>query len=204
MGGYSIKDWGAAGASAMALVLAVTVAGNLLVPLPPEPEPGSPDATTASAPAPKPAAKESARPAAQHASTAGPVSLAARLAVADVKRGETVAKKCVACHPLDKDAKAKVGPTLWGVVERKVATGDFKFSEALVKLGGTWTFERLEAYSENPKTFAPGNKMAFGGIANPAERADLLAFLRGRTDAPVPLPQPKPEELAAAKAGAAA
>lgn len=194
-----MKNLGGSAAAAVALLVGVTVVGNLLMPYPEAPQD---DGASQSAPAPESAKKAASTPATAAPAAAGAganASLPVRLAMADAKRGATVAKKCVACHPLEKDAKAKVGPGLWGVLGRTVATGDFKFSDAMIKAGGNWTFERLDAYIENPKTFAPGNKMAFAGIGNGAERADLLLHLRSLSDSPVALPQASAAELAAAK-----
>ena len=39
------------------------------------------------------------------------------------------------------------------------------------------------------KAAVPGNKMAFAGIKDNAELADLLAYLRTLSDSPPPLPQ---------------
>ena len=35
----------------------------------------------------------------------------------------------------------------------------------------------LDAYIADPQEFIKGNRMAFGGITDPAERADLIAYL---------------------------
>ena len=43
--------------------------------------------------------------------------------------------------------------------------------------GGNWTPEDLVAFVHAPKTFVPGTKMLFPGIADPSELAELLAYL---------------------------
>lgn len=192
-----MKDLSGASAITIGLMVVVTLIGNVLVPEPPAPK-GSPNAPAQTAAAPKATQATKAS-----AGSAVNVPLPARLALADAKRGEAVAKKCTTCHGFDKGGKAKVGPNLWGVTGRVVGEGDFKFSDALKKVGGSWTFEKLDAYAANPKDFAPGNKMAFAGLANPAERADLLLYIRVQSDAPLALPQARPEDLAAAKAATA-
>jgi cytochrome c len=197
-----LKNLGGSAVAAMALLVGVTLIGNVLMPYPEAPRA---DAGSATTPTAKPDKKaDSTANSAAPAVGAANASLPVRLALADARRGATVAKKCVACHPLEKDAKAKVGPGLWGIVGKSVASGDFKFSDAMTRLGGVWSFERLDAYIENPKTFAPGNKMAFAGIANGAERADLLLHMRSLSDAPVALPQASAAELAAARNAPAA
>lgn len=115
--------------------------------------------------------------------------IAALLASADPANGEKIAKRCVACHSFDKGGPNKVGPNLWGIVGAPQAhSPDFKYSDALAGLGGTWTYQDLDAYIASPKDYAPGNKMAFAGLKKPKERADLIAWLRTLSDQPLPLP----------------
>jgi cytochrome c len=116
--------------------------------------------------------------------------LAVLLAEADPASGAQVAKKCVACHSFEKGGPNKVGPNLWGVVGRPVASHEgFAYSEALKALGGEWSFERLDAFLADPKGYAPGNKMTFAGLPKATDRAALLVWLREQADEPVPLPE---------------
>ena len=55
--------------------------------------------------------------------------------------------------------------------------------------GGEWGWEQLATYLHDPKKAVPGNKMAFAGISNNADLADLLAYLRTLSDSPVALPK---------------
>lgn len=108
---------------------------------------------------------------------------------ASVDNGKAAFKRCTTCHTPDKGGRHVTGPNLWGVVGRpKAAAEGFNYSEALKSKGGEWTFEDLAHYIHDPKAFAPGNKMAFAGIRNDAELADLLAYLRTLNDTPPPLP----------------
>ena len=122
---------------------------------------------------------------------AAPVSpLAALLARADPERGMNVAKKCVACHTVNRGGKKKLGPNLWGVVgARQAAREGFKYSRALAGLGGAWGYAELDAYLASPKTYAPGTRMGFPGVKKPADRAALIAYLRTLADTPPPLPK---------------
>jgi len=72
-----------------------------------------------------------------------------------------------------------IGPDLAGVVNRRVAgaTG-YRYSNALKKLAGAWTEDRLGEFLANPQAFAPGTSMQFEGIADPVERARLIAHLK--------------------------
>lgn len=110
------------------------------------------------------------------------------LAKADLAQGAQAARKCTVCHSFDKGGANKVGPALWGVVGKDIASGSFSYSPALKGVKGKWDFEALSKYIYDPRTFAPGNRMAFAGIKNDAERAALIAWLRAQSDSPVPLP----------------
>jgi len=72
----------------------------------------------------------------------------------------------------------------------------FAFSPALAGVGGTWNWDTMSAWLASPKKFAPGTKMTFAGLSNPQERANVIAFLNSRSDAPQPLPA-APAEAAA-------
>ena len=134
----------------------------------------------------------SAGPAAEAAAPAAPkeeTPLPVLLAKADAKKGEQFAKVCTTCHNFEKGAGPKVGPPLWGVVGRPVASiAGFSYSDALKKVGGDWTYEKLNEMIASPKTEAPGTKMAFPGESDPQKRADILAYLQTLSDSPVPFP----------------
>jgi cytochrome c len=111
------------------------------------------------------------------------------LASANVDAGQNAAKKCAVCHTWNKDGKNAAGPNLYGVVGRDIGKHPgFTYSAAVQNKGGKWTFEELYSYLKNPKEAIPGNKMTFGGIDNPQERANLIAFLDKQSDNPLPLP----------------
>ena len=112
------------------------------------------------------------------------------IAAAKPENGQGTFKKCLACHTADKAAASKAGPNLWGVVGRKRATReDFSgYSEAMKAKGGEWSFVDLAGFVHSPKGWLPGTKMLFPGVAEPGDVADLLAYVRTRSDSPVPLP----------------
>jgi cytochrome c len=115
------------------------------------------------------------------------------MAKADAKKGETASKKCTACHSFDKGGANKVGPNLWGIVEAaKGRAAGFGYSAALKERNGkgeAWSFDNLNGFLENPKKYLSGTSMGFAGITKAEERADVIAYLRSLSDAPVPLPQ---------------
>jgi cytochrome c len=118
--------------------------------------------------------------------------IAVRLASANASIGESVAKKCVACHTLLRDQAAKVGPNLWGVVGAPAGhQTTFKYSEALLSekaKGLAWSYENLDRFLAAPKVFMPGTAMSFAGLPKPEDRADVIAYLRTLSDSPPPLP----------------
>jgi len=111
------------------------------------------------------------------------------LTKADAKKGAQDAKVCTTCHNFEKGAGPKVGPPLWGVVGRPVASvPGFAYSDSLKALGGDWTYEKINEMITNPKGVASGTKMAFPGEKDPQKRADILAYLQTLSDSPVPFP----------------
>ncbi len=120
-----------------------------------------------------------------------PRGVAALLAAADPAAGVKAVKRCTACHSLDKGGKHKLGPNLWDLVGRPIASAaGYGYSGALkAKSGETWNYDNLDAYLTKPKDWAPGTKMSFAGIKKPKQRADLIAHLRGLSDNPAALPE---------------
>ena len=146
-------------------------------------------------------AKHGEKPGDKPAAAAGS-ELPALLAKGDAAKGDTDAAICKACHAFEKDAPSPVGPNLHNVVGRKIASVEgFNYSPALkAKSGETWTYEHLDAMIQKAADFAPGTLMAFPGLPDAQQRADVLLFLRSKTDNPPPLP----EVAAVAPEGAAA
>lgn len=113
------------------------------------------------------------------------VSLLAGTARADgdAIKGEQVFKKCMACHTVTATTN-KVGPHLVGVVGRKVATVEgYSYSDSMKEFastGAVWDEATLGTYLENPKALVSKTKMAFAGIKKEDERANLIAFLKGK------------------------
>ncbi len=116
--------------------------------------------------------------------------LPALLAKADPKKGEQDAKICQTCHNFDKGGGAKIGPDLWDVVGRKIASvPGFAYSDSIKGMSGDWSYEELNKWIGDPKGMASGTKMAFPGEKAPQRRADILAYLQTLSDKPVPFPK---------------
>jgi cytochrome c len=138
-----------------------------------------------------PVPQEEASAAAGGAPQAAAEPLPVLLAKADPAKGQASARKCAACHTFEKGGPNKVGPNLYGVVGGpKAHAQNFNYSAALKAKGGDWSYEELNAFITNPKAHIPGTIMAFAGIPQAGERADLLSYLRTVSDSPPPLPTP--------------
>ena len=124
-------------------------------------------------------------------------SPAAANLIGDAPRGATLfQRQCSACHRIGPDAVNRVGPQLNGLYGRRAGSEpDFSYSKSMARMGSdglTWTLETLDAYVENPKALVSGTRMAFKGLADEGQRADLLAFLRDYSDRPIDIPEAEP------------
>ena len=124
----------------------------------------------------------------QPGATSGAIN--ALLATASPERGAQVAKQCQACHNFEEGQGPKVGPDLYNVVGRKIASAQgFNYSSALKSKNGTWDFNALNAWLTKPAAYAPGTAMTFAGLSNDKQRADVIAYLDTLSKNPVPLPK---------------
>jgi cytochrome c len=115
-----------------------------------------------------------------------PLAATASLAAGDPVRGERMFQYCYSCHSVDPDEKAALqGPNLIGILGKKIAAQDgFEYSPALRAFGerhGTWSEDLLDRYIAEPEKVVPKTTMAFRGVDEPQERADLIAFLKAQT-----------------------
>jgi cytochrome c len=114
------------------------------------------------------------------------------LAKADPKAGEAAAKKCTSCHDFTEGGPNKIGPNLYGVVGRPIASHPgFAYSADLQKLSSdSWTYDKLNDWLIAPKAMAAGTKMGFAGDKDDADRANIIAYLSTLSHTPVPFPPP--------------
>ncbi len=101
----------------------------------------------------------------------------AGIASGSAAAGEAVFRQCAACHSVE-PGESRVGPSLHAVVGREIGgISGFRYSSANEAMTGGWTRENLDAYLESPRIFMPGTTMAFAGLSNAQDRADLIAYL---------------------------
>ncbi|MDH6234411.1 cytochrome c [Mesorhizobium soli] len=98
----------------------------------------------------------------------------------DATAGEKVFTKCKACHVADQDQN-RVGPSLMNVIGRTAGTHpNFQYSSAMKEAGQkglVWSNETLTTYLKDPKGMVKGTKMAFAGLKDDKDIADVIAYL---------------------------
>ncbi|MEP5152207.1 c-type cytochrome [Planktotalea sp.] len=116
--------------------------------------------------------------------------------IGNPEKGAAVFKKCKACHQVGEGAKNRVGPQLNGIFGKAAGSDpDAKYSKGMKRAGADgliWTSETLDAFIENPKALVSKTRMSFRGISDPADRANLLAYLRVYSDNPADIPEAEP------------
>jgi len=111
------------------------------------------------------------------------------LVTADLERGSKVSISCQACHSIGKGELAKLGPNLYSVLGRDIASKkDYNYSAAFTEQKGNWSFEKLDRFIQNPSQVIPGTAMTFPGIKSKVDRAAIIAWLRLQSDNPIALP----------------
>jgi cytochrome c len=97
----------------------------------------------------------------------------------NAEAGQTVFKKCLACHQIGAGAHNSIGPVLNGVIGRPAGTyPGYDYSDANKSSGVVWTEDALARYLPSPKDMIPGTKMSFAGLKMPQDVADVIAYLK--------------------------
>ncbi|MGY6709315.1 MAG: c-type cytochrome [Rhizobiaceae bacterium] len=133
----------------------------------------------------------------QEVADTGPVeegpNVLALIADGDVAAGEAAFRRCASCHTPEEGGANRVGPNLWNTVMQPITHADgFNYSSALREFAAQeeiWTYEHLAGFLENPRGYVPGTTMAFAGIRDVQEKANLIAYMRTLSNDPAPLPE---------------
>lgn len=95
---------------------------------------------------------------------------------AQIKTGEMVYSRCLACHALTYD---RTGPRHCGLFGRRAGSvPGFIYSNAMKRSGIVWSAKTLDRFLTAPLKAVPGTSMGYAGIPNGNERAALIAYLK--------------------------
>jgi cytochrome c len=101
---------------------------------------------------------------------------------ADARAGAAIYERCAACHSLAND---RAGPRHCGLLGRRAGTvPGFDYSEAMKRSGIVWNEGSLDRFLAAPTRVVPGTSMGYAGVADPVERANLIAYLKGAGSSP--------------------
>jgi len=136
-------------------------------------QPSSSSSGAAAAPAPEVSAEEM---------QARITALPAPYNEASYEAGRRVFAQCRSCHTINAGGGNRVGPNLHGVFGREIGTAEgFTYSQAVQDANFVWDADHLDHWLANPQTFLPGNRMAFAGVRDDAQRRDVIAYLMAET-----------------------
>jgi cytochrome c len=109
-------------------------------------------------------------------------SSAAAAPAAELRAGEAIYARCMACHALAYD---RTGPRHCGLFGRRAGSvPGFPYSKAMKRSDIVWSAATLDRFLANPTRVVPGTAMGYAGIPDPAERRALIAWLRQATRCP--------------------
>ena len=122
----------------------------------------------------------------QTSSESSDSDIMALFASADLASGKKLFARCSSCHNIA-NSKSKIGPTLKNIWREVGSVPDYKYSKALSTYGKTWDVAELNGFLLNPKKWIPNNKMGFGGLKKPEDRASIILYINTFADNPLPL-----------------
>ena len=107
------------------------------------------------------------------------IDIEEKLKNADLDAGKLLSKKCITCHSFEKNGPNKIGPNLYNVYLREIASLEsFKYSKALINIKDQWNSNNLDNFLSNPKKWASGTKMIFVGIKKDKDRVNIIKYLQ--------------------------
>lgn len=100
---------------------------------------------------------------------------------------ELYATACAACHDWQQNS---MGPMHCGLFGRPAASvPGYDYSEAMEASGIVWDPQTLNDFLTSPIAYVVGTNMGFVGFTDPADRADIIAYLQQATSDPDVCPQ---------------
>ena len=182
---FTMRTLAAPAVGVLAVLLAACGGSDSGGTAPAAPPAATPEEVTPAEPAPteaapaEPAAAEPAPTEASAPADDGATGYAAY--TGDAAKGKRVFAQCMTCHAVQ-EGRNNVGPSLYQIVGRESGSiPGFNYSSANADSDVVWTEENLFEYLENPQAYIPGTIMAFPGLRNPQDRADVIAYLKNPT-----------------------
>jgi cytochrome c len=94
----------------------------------------------------------------------------------DVEHGKQLYLACAGCHT---DKPNALGPSLRGVFGRKsAALEDYRYSAPMQRANLIWDETNLREYIADPQSKVKGNRMPYGGLKDPKDIDDVVAYLK--------------------------
>lgn len=105
-------------------------------------------------------------------------ALSAATASTPAERGALLAAQCQSCHATTSAGGNGIGPSLWNVVDRPIASAEgFQYSPALRAVDGRWTHAALRSFLADPSSFAPGTTMQLATSFDAGQIENIIAYL---------------------------
>jgi cytochrome c len=115
----------------------------------------------------------------EHLGSVVPRAGADALAAFRGERGAEVFRACAACHTLTPADGNRAGPTLHGIMGRKIASAPgYAYSDAFKAMDIVWSKETVaKLFEVGPATYTPGTKMPEQTIGSAEDRQALVDWL---------------------------
>ena len=103
------------------------------------------------------------------------------LSTADAAAGQRLSQQCAGCHDLTAASTNQIGPPLFGIVNRdRDSQPGFVYSSAMQSRHDPWTPDALYTFLRDPQVAVPETRMSLGGLPNPQDRINLIAYLESQ------------------------